>query len=69
MSPPTFTAEESRALLELLAVASTVFEDGFPPAGKGQEMALRRIQKATIKAELAAAHAQPIFGKGAGHST
>lgn len=68
MAEPTFTAEESRALLELLAVASTVFEDGFPGAGKGQEMALRRIQKATIRAELTFSQA-PIIGKGAGHST
>ena len=57
------TPEEVRALLELLAVCSTVYDEGFPTPGKPQEMALRRIQRATLKAETTFAQA-PVYGRG-----
>lgn len=62
------TQQEATALLELLAVCSTVFDDD-PTCTQGNPtVALRRIQKATLKAETTFAQA-PIIGKGAGHST
>lgn len=63
---------EERALLELLAVCTTVFEEDPFVSPNALSMSLRRIQKSTMRA-VGIFSSAPTYGAGraesAGHST